>query len=60
MSDLPGPPEAPRDRDDETVIQDCFPDNLPEPDELAAEIIENLEAGLGSFREVLSALNQSE
>lgn len=32
-------------------------DNLPEPDELAAEIIENLEAGLSSFREVLGALN---
>lgn len=31
-------------------------DNLPEPDDLAAEIIENLEAGLNSFREVLAAL----
>lgn len=31
-------------------------DNLPEPDELAEEIIENLEAGLNSFREVLSHL----
>jgi type I restriction enzyme M protein len=31
-------------------------DNLPEADELAEEIIENLEAGLNSFREVLSAL----
>jgi len=31
-------------------------DNLPEPDELAEEIIENLEAGLNSFREVLSGL----
>ena len=29
--------------------------NLPEPDELAEEIIENLEAGLNSFREVLAA-----
>lgn len=28
-------------------------DNLPEPDELAEEIIENLEAGLDSFRKVL-------
>ena len=28
-------------------------DNLPEPDDLAEEIIENLEAGLNSFREVL-------
>lgn len=31
-------------------------DNLPEPDDLAEEIIENLEAGLNSFREVLAAL----
>lgn len=31
-------------------------DNLPEPDELAEEIIENLEAGLNSFREVLAGL----
>lgn len=31
-------------------------DNLPEPDDLAAEIIENLEAGLTSFRAVLSRL----
>ena len=31
-------------------------DNLPEPDELAGEIIENLEAGLASFRAVASAL----
>ncbi len=33
-------------------------DNLPEPDELAMEIIENLEAGLNSFREVLSVLER--
>jgi len=32
-------------------------DNLPEPDELAGEIIENLEAGLASFRSVVSALS---
>lgn len=32
-------------------------DNLPEPDELALNIIENLEAGLNSFREI--ALNIS-
>ena len=32
--------------------------NLPEPDELAGEIIENLEAGLGSFRQVLVGLQQ--
>ena len=31
-------------------------DNLPEPDELALEIIDNLEAGLNSFREVAAAL----
>jgi type I restriction enzyme M protein len=34
-------------------------DNLPEPDELAEEIIENLEAGLNSFREVLAGLARS-
>lgn len=33
-------------------------DNLPDPDVLAAEIIENLEAGLESFREVLMAMNR--
>ena len=32
-------------------------DNLPEPDVLALEIIENLEAGLNSFREIAAALN---
>ena len=32
-------------------------DNLPDPDVLAEEIIENMEAGLNSFKEVLSALN---
>lgn len=31
-------------------------DNLPEPDELAEEIIEDLEAGLASFRDVLAAI----
>jgi type I restriction enzyme M protein len=31
-------------------------DNLPEPDELAEEIIENLEAGLNGFRQVLAGL----
>ena len=31
-------------------------DNLPEPDDLAEEIIENLEAGLDSFRQVLVRL----
>ena len=33
-------------------------DNLPDPDELAVEIIENLEAGLESFRQILNALNK--
>ncbi|MDP2806497.1 MAG: N-6 DNA methylase, partial [Gallionellaceae bacterium] len=31
-------------------------DNLPEPDVLALEIIENLVAGLNSFREIAAAL----
>jgi type I restriction enzyme M protein len=34
-------------------------DNLPEPDILAEEIIDNLEAGLASFREVLGALRKA-
>ena len=34
-------------------------DNLPEPDDLAEEIIDNLEAGLNSFREVLAGLQRS-
>ena len=33
-------------------------DNLPDPDELAAEIVENLEAGLESFRAIVSALGK--
>jgi len=33
-------------------------DNLPEPEDLAEEIIENLEAGLNSFKEVLAGLNK--
>jgi type I restriction enzyme M protein len=33
-------------------------DNLPEPDVLAAEIIDNLEAGLNSFREILTVLEK--
>ena len=32
-------------------------DNLPEPDVLAGEIIDNLEAGLNSFREIAAALS---
>ncbi len=35
-------------------------DNLPEPDDLAEEIIENLEAGLDSFRQVLASLRQAD
>ncbi|MCI5059843.1 MAG: type I restriction-modification system subunit M [Alphaproteobacteria bacterium] len=34
-------------------------DNLPEPDELAQDIIENLEAGLNSFKEVLESLDKA-
>ena len=34
-------------------------DNLPEPDELAEEIIENLEAGLNRFLETLAGLRQN-
>jgi len=30
-------------------------DNLPDPDILAAEIIENIEAGLENFKEILSS-----
>ena len=33
-------------------------DNLPEPDDLAEEIIENIEAGLNSFRQVLAGLHK--
>lgn len=32
-------------------------DNLPDPDVLAGEIVENIEAGLESFKEVISSLN---
>lgn len=35
-------------------------DNLPEPDVIAEEIIENLEAGLASFRAVLKGLTRAE
>ena len=33
-------------------------DNLPDPDELANEIVENLEAGLESFRAIVAALGK--
>ena len=32
-------------------------DNLPDPDELALEIVENLEAGLESFKAIIASLN---
>ena len=32
-------------------------DNLPDPDVLALEIVENLEAGLDSFRAIIAELN---
>ena len=35
-------------------------DNLPDPDVLAADIIENLEAGLVSFKEILIKLNSKD
>lgn len=33
-------------------------DNLPDPDELAEEIVENLEAGLESFRTIIASLKR--
>lgn len=35
-------------------------DNLPDPDVLALEIIDNIEAGLASFREIVSELESGE
>ena len=35
-------------------------DNLPDPDELALEIVENLESGLESFKAVIASLNTKE
>jgi type I restriction enzyme M protein len=32
-------------------------DNLPDPDILASEIIDNIEAGLESFKEILETIN---
>jgi type I restriction enzyme M protein len=32
-------------------------DNLPDPDILAGEIIENIESGLNSFKEVMDTIN---
>lgn len=34
-------------------------DNLPDPDELALEIVENLEAGLESFKAIIAKLNEN-
>ena len=33
-------------------------DNLPDPDILAQEIVENLESGLESFKEIVNNLNE--
>ena len=33
-------------------------DNLPDPKDLAEDIVENIEAGLGNFRTVLAALDK--
>jgi len=33
-------------------------DNLPDPKDLAEEIVENIEAGLNNFRAVLAALGK--
>ena len=35
-------------------------DNLPDPDILANEIIENIESGLSSFKEIMEAINHDE
>jgi type I restriction enzyme M protein len=35
-------------------------DNLPDPDILANEIIENIESGLNSFREIMETINGGE
>ena len=35
-------------------------DNLPDPETIAEDIIENLEAGLESFREIMIKLNSKE
>lgn len=34
-------------------------DNLPDPEVIATDIIENLEASLESFREIMNALNKN-
>ena len=35
-------------------------DNLPDPDILANEIIENIESGLNAFREIMETINGEE
>lgn len=35
-------------------------ENLPDPDVLALEIVENLEAGLNSFKEIIATLQGKE
>jgi type I restriction enzyme M protein len=42
--------------DRQEICSCCDDDAIPEPDVLAGEIIENLEAGLNSFREIAGAL----
>lgn len=42
-----------------TLLKGADLDNLPDPDILAAEIIENLEAGLENFRKILNTLNNN-
>ena len=35
-------------------------DNLPDPDILANEIIENIESGLNAFREIMETISREE
>jgi type I restriction enzyme M protein len=35
-------------------------DNLPDPDLLAGDIIENLEAAVASFKEIMATINGNE
>ena len=35
-------------------------DNLPDPDILANEIIENIESGLNAFKEIMETINGNE
>jgi hypothetical protein len=38
----------------------CHLDNPPEPEVLTIEIVENIEAGLASFKETVEGLNDNE